>query len=187
MAKYPFLSDEWVSEAHRIYAEVSSSGGLGDQNLAPVRVNLIITEAPFSERPIDAHVDTSSGRVEISTGHVPAPDVTISMGYGTARSLFVAGDVQAVMQAFLGGRIRVDGDLSKLLDPRSGIWPGSAPGAPGAGGGPGGSVAAPSTGSGPATSGNLSGGLGGPFTQAGTAFPGAEAAALAARLMEITE
>ena len=45
------------------------------------------------------------------------------MGYGTARSLFVAGDVQTVMQAFLGGRVRVDGDLSKLLDPRSGIWP----------------------------------------------------------------
>ena len=45
------------------------------------------------------------------------------MGYGTARALFVAGDVQTVMQAFLGGRIRVNGDLSKLLDPRSGIWP----------------------------------------------------------------
>ena len=127
MPKYPFLSDEWVDEAHRIYAEVEASGALAATTFAPVRVNLVITDAPFSDRPIDAHVDTSSGRVAISTGHLPSPDVTVSMGYGTARSLFVAGDVQAVMQAFLGGRVRVDGDLSKLLDPRSGIWPSAAP------------------------------------------------------------
>ena len=98
-------------------------GALAGGTFSPVRVNLVITDAPFSDRPIDAHVDTSAGGVAISTGHLPAPDVTVSMGYSTARSLFVAGDVQAVMQAFLGGRIRVDGDLSKLLDPRSGIWP----------------------------------------------------------------
>ena len=123
MPKYPFLSDEWVAEAHLIYADVEASGGLTAGTFAPVRVNLVITDAPFSDRPIDAHVDTSSGRVAISTGHLASPDVTVSMAYGTARSLFVAGDVQAVMQAFLGGRVRVDGDLSKLLDPRSGIWP----------------------------------------------------------------
>ena len=29
MPKYPFLSDEWVDEAHRIYAEVEASGALG--------------------------------------------------------------------------------------------------------------------------------------------------------------
>ncbi len=123
MPKYPFLSDEWVAEAQRIYAEVEASGALAGGTFSPVRVNLVITDAPFSDRPIDAHVDTSAGGVAISTGHLPGPDVTVSMGYGTARALFVAGDVQTVMQAFLGGRIRVDGDLSKLLDPRSGIWP----------------------------------------------------------------
>ncbi len=171
MPKYPFLSDEWVAEAHRIYADVGASGALTPAALAPVRVNLVITEAPFSDRSIDAHVDTSSGRVVITTGHLPGPDVTVSMSYGTARSLFVAGDVQAVMQAFLGGRVRVDGDLSKLLDPRSGIWPAApaswpAPAGPGEGpGGPGGGTAG----------------------QPGAGLPGAQALALATRLKEITE
>ena len=124
MPKYPFLSDEWVDRGP---PDLRRGRGVRwlwrPPRSSPVRVNLVITDAPFSDRPIDAHVDTSSGRVAISTGHLPSPDVTVSMGYGTARSLFVAGDVQAVMQAFLGGRVRVDGDLSKLLDPRSGIWP----------------------------------------------------------------
>jgi hypothetical protein len=129
--KYPFLSDEWVSEARRIYseAEASSGGVIGGRAMAPVRVNLIVAEAPFSASALDAHVDTSSGRLNIDTGHLANPDVTVSMAYSTARSLFVQGDIQAVMQAFLGGRIKVDGDLSKLLDPQSGIWP--TPPAPG--------------------------------------------------------
>lgn len=126
MPKYPFLSDEWVAEARRIYseAEATSAGGVsGGRAIAPVRVNLIVAEAPFSAAALDAHVDTSSGHLNIDTGHLSDPDVTVSMAYSTARSLFVQGDIQAVMQAFLGGRIKVDGDLSKLLDPQSGIWP----------------------------------------------------------------
>jgi len=136
--KYPFLSDEWVTEARRIYseAETGSGGGvIGGRAMAPVRVNLIVAEAPFSAAALDAHVDTSSGRLNIDTGHLDNPDVTVSMAYSTARSLFVQGDIQAVMQAFLGGRIKVDGDLTKLLDPQSGIWP-SPPPAVGMGGSP---------------------------------------------------
>jgi hypothetical protein len=139
MAKYPFLSDEWVVEARRIYREASGDGafsGLGP--LTPVRVNLVVTEVPFSEGPLYAHVDTSGGSVLMEAGHLEQPDVTVSMDYPTARSLFVSGDAQAVMQAFLSGRIRVDGDLSKLLDPKSGLWPASPRGRAGTGTGPGG-------------------------------------------------
>jgi hypothetical protein len=110
-------------------------------------------------------------------GHLPKPDVTVSMGYGTARSLFVAGDVQAVMQAFLGGRVRVDGDLSKLLDPRSGIWPAApswaAPSQPGLGP--------------PDRAGSAGGAAGDAPPQPDVGLPGAQALALAARLKEITE
>lgn len=135
MAKYPFLSDEWVTEARRIYAGAGITLDVG-ASATPVRVNLVVTEVPFSEKPLDAHLDTTDGKVAIDTGHLPEADVTVSMDYVTARTLFVGGDVQAVMQAFLAGRVRVDGDLSKLLDPRSGIWPGSLAGAPGGGGAP---------------------------------------------------
>lgn len=166
MPKYPFLSDEWVNEARRIYseAEVSGAGGVsGGRAMAPVRVNLIVAEAPFSAAALDAHVDTSSGRLNIDTGHLTNPDVTVSMTYDTARSLFVQGDIQAVMQAFLGGRIKVDGDLTKLLDPQSGIWPTAAPPNPG-------------------------GAMGSPDgTQPDLGFPKPEAEQIARRLQEITD
>jgi hypothetical protein len=168
MPKYSFLSDEWVDEARRIYAEAESSAVVpAGSSVAPVRVNLIVTEAPFSSANLDAHVDTSAGRIEIGTGHVEGPDVTVSLDYVTARSLFVQGDVQAVLQAFLGGRIKVDGDLSKLLDPRSGIWPGVAPAAP------------PNREAGDPAQGQMG--------QQGLGFSGQEAWRVATRLQEITE
>ena len=187
MTKYAFLSDEWVGEAQRIYAESGAAGAIaGNAGLTPVRVNLIVTDAPFSPAPIDAHVDTSAGRFDIDVGHLAEPDVTISMGYDTARSLFVQGDVQAVLQAFLGGRIKVDGDLSKLLDPRSGIFPASsAATSPG----PVGGVQSPG-GPGQEGSAPLAGGAAvsqGPLGQQGFSFRGPHATHVANRLQEITE
>ena len=130
MAKYPFLSEQWVAEARRIYAGAGVTMDVA-ASASPVRVNLVVSDVPFSEKPVDAHLDTTGGKVAIDTGHLQEADVTVSMDYATARTLFVGGDVQAVMQAFLAGRVRVAGDLSKLLDPRSGIWPGPPPGAAG--------------------------------------------------------
>lgn len=137
MPKYPFLSEEWVAHARRIYAQAEAGSALAlEAPPAPVRVNLVVTEAPFASSSIDAHVDTSAGRVAIDTGHLAEADVTVSLDYTTARSLFVSGDVQAALQAFLTGRIKVDGDLTKLLDPRSGIWPAGGPLGPSAGAAP---------------------------------------------------
>jgi hypothetical protein len=204
MPKYAFLSHEWVGEAKRIYAEAGAGGvTTGSAGLAPVRVNLVVTDAPFSSVPIDAHVDTSAGRFDIDVGHLDHPDVTISLGYDTARSLFVQGDVQAVLQAFLGGRIKVDGDLSKLLDPRSGIFPGTSGSAPATS--PRAGLAGPATGNqavgGPAPAPGASAGDQEGASQAGSAdaasrghlgqqgfgFGGQHAMQVATLLQEITE
>jgi hypothetical protein len=112
VAKYPFLSDEWVEEARRLRAEYAD-----DAPAAPiaVRANLVITGVPFAESTMAAHLDTSSGRVAVETGHLDRPDVTVTLAYDTARAILVGGDANAAMQAFFQGRIRVDGDLTKLL------------------------------------------------------------------------
>jgi hypothetical protein len=80
-----------------------------------VRANLVVLDVPFGSGTIDAHLDTTSGSVELETGHLEAPDATITLEYPTARAMFVDGDAQVLMQAFMGGRIRIDGDLAKLL------------------------------------------------------------------------
>jgi hypothetical protein len=110
--QYPFLSDEWLAEARKIRAEFK---GRTPELPVSVRMNQIIHDVPFGDGTIKAHLDTSSGELEIDTGHLDSPDLTITMAYDTAKALLVDGDTQGAMQAFLGGRIKVDGDITKLI------------------------------------------------------------------------
>ena len=112
MSQYPFLSDEWLAEARRIRAEFKDRA---PEIPVSVRMNQIIQDVPFGDGTINAHVDTSSGQLEIETGHLESPDLTITIGYETAKAILVDGDAQAAMQAFLGGRIKVDGDITKMI------------------------------------------------------------------------
>jgi hypothetical protein len=112
VTQYPFLSDEWVAEARRIRAEFK---GKAPEIPVSVRMNQIITDVPFGDGTIEAHVDTSSGELEMETGHLESPDLTITIGYDTAKAILIDGNAQAAMQAFLGGKIKVDGDITKLL------------------------------------------------------------------------
>jgi hypothetical protein len=110
---YPFLSDEWVAEVRRIRAEHPAAASSG----APIsiRMNQVITDVPFGEGVVKAHIDTSSGTFEIELGHLEGPDLTITLAYDVAKAVLIDGDPQAAMAAFLGGRIKVDGDITKLL------------------------------------------------------------------------
>ena len=112
MTQYLFLSDEWLDEARSIRAEFK---GKSPAIPVSVRMNQIIQEVPFGDGTIHAHVDTSSGELEMETGHLESPDLTITIAYGTAKAILVDGDAQAAMQAFLGGKIKVDGDITKMM------------------------------------------------------------------------
>lgn len=112
MATHPFLSPEWIDEARRIHDEYRgrSAPAPGD-----VRVNLVVTDVPFGSGSIDAHVDTTSGELDIDTGHLASAELTLTLDYDTARAILVEQNPQAGMQAFMGGRINVQGDMTKLL------------------------------------------------------------------------
>jgi hypothetical protein len=112
VAKYAFLSDEWVAEARKIRAEYT--GALPPSPVA-VRMNQVVKGVPFGDGVLHAHLDTSSGDIDLETGHLDSPDLTVTVDYDTARAILVDGDAQAAMQAFLAGRIKVDGDITKLL------------------------------------------------------------------------
>jgi putative sterol carrier protein len=111
---YPFLSDEWIAEARKIRAEMSA-----DEPTAPaaatVRMNQVITDVPFGPGKLDAHLDTSSGTLEMETGHLDNADVTVTLDYDTAKAIFVDGTLDAGMKAFMEGKVRVQGDMAKLI------------------------------------------------------------------------
>ena len=117
MAKYPFLSDEWMDAAKAIREEYK---GKGAPAAHVVKMNQIITEVPFGSGTIEAHMDTSSGEMEMDTGHIEGADVTVTLDYDTAKAIFVEGNPQAGMQAFMSGKIKVAGDMTKLMAMQSG-------------------------------------------------------------------
>jgi putative sterol carrier protein len=108
---YPFLSPDWMNAARAL----RESMPLPDS--APpvaVRMNLVVTDTPFTS-DVEGHVDTTQGEVVIEDGHLEGPDLTVTVDYATARAIFIDQDAAAAMQAFMGGRIKVDGDLTKML------------------------------------------------------------------------
>lgn len=110
--QHPFLSEEWIAAAREIrtrYAEQAPTTS------ASVRVNLNISEVPFGEGNLPAHLDTTSGRLEMELGHLDQADATVTTDYATAKNLVVYQDQGALMQAFMGGKVKIQGDGTKLM------------------------------------------------------------------------
>ena len=108
---HAFLSPDWMAAARSLRDTMPLPA------TAPpvaVRMNLVVTDTPF-EADVLGHIDTSEGEVVIEDGHLEGPDLTVTVDYATARAIFIDQDAAAAMQAFMGGRIKVDGDLSKML------------------------------------------------------------------------
>jgi len=120
VAKYPFLSDEWMDEARKIREKFRGQGGAAPQ---PMKMNQIITDVPFGDGTINAHMDTTSGEMEMDLGHLDDAEVTVTVDYATAKAIFVDQNPQAGMQAFMAGKIKVQGDMTKLMAMGQGAGP----------------------------------------------------------------
>jgi hypothetical protein len=109
-----FLSDEWVHQAQAIQAEYE---GKGTPPPAEARLNLTITDVPadVSDSDILATMDTSGGKVALDLGAFEDADAGLTIAYDTAKSFLVEGNQQAMMQAFMSGKVKITGDMTKVL------------------------------------------------------------------------
>ena len=112
--KYPFLSEEWIAEVRKLGDEAKAEGG-GTNIPHAVKMNQVITDVPFGSGTVDVHMDTTSGDMQMEMGHMPDPDLTVTVDYDTAKAIFVDGNPQAGMQAFMAGKVKVQGDMTKLM------------------------------------------------------------------------
>jgi len=117
VAQFAFLSDEWMDAAKAIREEYQGKTAAPAHSM---RMNQIITEVPFGEGTIHAHLDTSGGEMVMETGHLESPDLTVTLDYATAKAILVDGNPQAGMQAFMAGKIKVQGDMTKMMAMQSG-------------------------------------------------------------------
>lgn len=117
---HPFLSDAWIDAARELRER--RAGELPPPPAA-VKVNVVVTDIPHRDGDLQGHIDTSEGTTIIEDGHLDDAELTVTVDYATARAAFIDRDQQAVMQAFLGGKIFVEGDASKLLALQAGPPP----------------------------------------------------------------
>ena len=105
MAK--FLSDEWFAKVK----ELTEDAGEIDvpAALKGLTINLNVTTPDGGTKS----VHLTGG--QFAQGSASGAPVTVTLPADVAKKIFVDLDPQAGMQAFMGGQMRVDGDVTKLM------------------------------------------------------------------------
>jgi hypothetical protein len=117
VSKHEFLSDEWFTAV----AALMEQHGADAPAHANMLLNLVVTDSPWGER--EMHMGTVDGKGEMAQGLADGADVTLTTDYQTAKDVFVSGNQQAGMQAFMSGKVKVQGDMTKLMMAQQGGGP----------------------------------------------------------------
>lgn len=108
---HTFLSDSWFVEAERIRAEVNPAVPDAIKNLV---INLVVKDGPAGD--IEARME--AGR--FTKGLAANAPTKLTVPYDVAKKMFIEQDQNASMQAFMSGKIQVEGDMTKLMSMQAG-------------------------------------------------------------------
>ena len=101
-----FLTDDWFSTVETLTAQA------GDLNLPPALANLAINLV-VTDTSGNTELALDGGR--ILKGLSSNAKTTLNMDAETLRKVFLEFDMSAAMQAFMTGKIKVQGDMSQLM------------------------------------------------------------------------
>jgi len=80
-------------------------------------INIVVAGGPDGDREI--HM--TGGRFE--RGLADGAPTKLTVPFDVAKSMFIDGNQQAGMQAFMSGQIKVEGDMSRLMAMQAGGGP----------------------------------------------------------------
>ena len=101
-----FLTDDWFSTVETLTVQA------GDLNLPPALANLAINLV-VTDTSGNTELALDGGR--ILKGLSSNAKTTLNMDAETLRKVFLEFDMSAAMQAFMTGKIKVQGDMSQLM------------------------------------------------------------------------
>ena len=101
-----FLSDGWFSQTDKIQNEVNPPVPAAIKDL---KINMQVTGAPSG----DVSFRMEAGK--LVKGHAADAPTKLIIPFATAKAMLIDQNQQAVMQAFMSGQIRVEGDMAKLM------------------------------------------------------------------------
>jgi hypothetical protein len=102
---HAFLSDEWFDAVEGLRDEAPEP----PEAMKDLVINVLVEGGPDGDREI--HMN--GGQFE--RGLADGAPTKLTVPYDTAKALFVEGNPQAAMQAFMSGQIKVEGDMTKLM------------------------------------------------------------------------
>ncbi len=115
---HAFLSDGWFQAAKKILDETSSEVPEAARDLV---INLVVTGGP------DGDIEARMAGGKLEKGLAADAPTKLTVPYTVAKAMFIDGEQQAAMEAFMSGQIQVEGDMSKLMAMGGGGGGGEAP------------------------------------------------------------
>ena len=105
-----FLSDDWFDAVEELRDEMPEPPAAAKD----LKINIVVAGGPEGDREI--HMD--GGRFE--RGLAEGAPTKLTVPFDVARAMFIDGNQQAGMQAFMSGQIKVEGDMTKLMAMQAG-------------------------------------------------------------------
>lgn len=102
-----FLTEEWFSKVDELTAQA------GDLNLPASLANLTMNLVVSDETTGNTELSLAGG--VIKKGLSDSAKTTLRMDAETLRKVFLEFDMTAAMQAFMTGKIKVEGDMLQLM------------------------------------------------------------------------
>jgi hypothetical protein len=103
---HAFLSDGWFTEATKIFQEIAPPVPAALQDLV---INLRVKGGPNGD------VEARMAAGQILPGFGAGAPTTLTIPFDVARKMVVENDQNAAMQAFMGGQIQIEGDMTKVM------------------------------------------------------------------------
>ena len=100
-----FLSDDWFESVEALRDEAPEPPAA----MKELKLNIVVAGGPDGDREI--HM--AGGQFE--RGLVDDAPTKLTVPYDVAKAMFIEGNQQAAMQAFMSGQIKVEGDMTKLM------------------------------------------------------------------------
>jgi len=108
-----FLSDDWFEAVEALRDEAPEPPAA----MKDLKLNIVVAGGPDGDREI--HM--AGGQFE--RGLVEDAPTKLTVPYDVAKAMFIDGNQQAGMQAFMSGQIKVEGDMTKLMAMQQGGGP----------------------------------------------------------------
>ena len=100
-----FLSDDWVDAVEGLRDEQPEAPAA----LKDLVISIVVAGGPDGDREI--HM--AGGQFE--RGLADGAPTKLTVPFDVAKAMFIDGNQQAGMQAFMSGQIKVEGDMSRLM------------------------------------------------------------------------